>query len=145
MPNTVPQYLPDTNIIVHFVRQSSLYQWIAAHYPLAPSDPAPHLSIVNVGEIRSLAKQFVWGDIRLQRVRDFIARSVISPLDEAIIEAYVEIDNYSLKIGRKMGENDLWIAATASVTQATLLTTDKDFDHLHTVYLQREWIDPATP
>lgn len=28
-----------------------------------------------------------------------------------------------------MGKNDLWIAATASVANVTLLTTDKDFNN----------------
>lgn len=36
------------------------------------------------------------------------------------------------------------IAATANVTTATLLTTDKDFDHLDPSYLSRVWIDPKT-
>jgi hypothetical protein len=31
---------------------------------------------------------------------------------------------------RNMGKNDLWIAATAVVLDATLITTDHDFDHL---------------
>ena len=31
---------------------------------------------------------------------------------------------------RNMGKNDLWIAATASITKTILLTTDNDFDHL---------------
>jgi len=43
-----------------------------------------------------------------------------------------------------MGENDIWIAATAKVTGAVLLTTDKDFDHLHGKYLTRIWIDPKS-
>jgi predicted nucleic acid-binding protein len=34
-----------------------------------------------------------------------------------------------------MGKNDLWIAATSSVLNATLLTTDGDFDHLNGAYL----------
>jgi len=37
---------------------------------------------------------------------------------------------------------DLWIAATAHATGARLLTTDKDFDHLHPAFVQRDWIDP---
>lgn len=37
---------------------------------------------------------------------------------------------------RNMGKNDLWIAATASVTNATLITTDKDFYHLNNTYLK---------
>ncbi len=41
-----------------------------------------------------------------------------------------------------MGKNDLWIAATASVMQARLLTTDKDFDKLVPQFLARDWIDP---
>lgn len=45
-----------------------------------------------------------------------------------LINAYVEIDGFSN--GRSMGKNDLWIAATAVVTDATLVTTDGDFDHL---------------
>ena len=35
-----------------------------------------------------------------------------------------------------MGKNDLWIAATVSVTNATLVTTDKDFNHLDKTYLK---------
>ncbi len=36
---------------------------------------------------------------------------------------------------RTMGKNDLWIAATAFVYDAALITTDNDFDHLHSVFL----------
>jgi tRNA(fMet)-specific endonuclease VapC len=38
----------------------------------------------------------------------------------------------------------LWIAATAHVTGATILTTDRDFDPLHGLFLQRDWVDPAS-
>jgi len=44
-----------------------------------------------------------------------------------------------------MGKNDLWIAATARTTGATLLTTDKDFDHFDPALLPQEWIDPTLP
>jgi predicted nucleic acid-binding protein len=40
-----------------------------------------------------------------------------------------------------MGKNDLWIAATASVLEATLLTLDHDFNHLRNEFLQVETID----
>ncbi len=43
-----------------------------------------------------------------------------------------------------LGKNDLWIAATAQVTGAAILTTDRDFDPLHGLFLQRDWIDPAS-
>ena len=36
---------------------------------------------------------------------------------------------------RNMGKNDLWIAATASVYNLRLLTTDNDFGHLDSQFL----------
>ncbi len=42
--------------------------------------------------------------------------------------------------GRKMGKNDLWIAATAIFADARLLTTDRDFDGLDPLFLNRDWI-----
>jgi predicted nucleic acid-binding protein len=41
-----------------------------------------------------------------------------------------------------MGKNDIWIAATASVVNAILMTTDTDFDHLNGVFLSVVYIDP---
>ena len=40
-----------------------------------------------------------------------------------------------------MGKNDLWIAATSSVYDLILLTTDKDFNHLDGEFLDLEYID----
>ncbi len=40
-----------------------------------------------------------------------------------------------------MGKNDLWIAATASVLNAKLLTTDHDFDHLDSIFLTVVYVD----
>ena len=44
---------------------------------------------------------------------------------------------------RNMSKNDLWIAATAYVTNATLVTTDKDFDHLNE-FIKVTYLDPLT-
>ena len=61
------------------------------------------------------------------------------------IRAYAEMDAYSKHkdLLRKypegytsitVGKNDLWIAATAQVTNSKLVTTDDDFDHLNGVF-----------
>ncbi len=39
-----------------------------------------------------------------------------------------------------MGKNDLWIAATAALTDARLLTSDRDFDLLDNVFLSLELV-----
>ncbi|MDN5203316.1 hypothetical protein QQ008_18155 [Fulvivirgaceae bacterium BMA10] len=36
---------------------------------------------------------------------------------------------------KNMGKNDLWIAATAFVAKAELITMDGDFDHLNGEFL----------
>lgn len=41
-----------------------------------------------------------------------------------------------------MGKNDVWIAATASVLDATLITIDTDFDHLDGEFLDPVYVDP---
>ncbi len=61
-----------------------------------------------------------------------------------ILDAYVDVDVYSQSVGRAMGKNDVWIAATASATKAELITTDHDFDHLFPTYLTVHWEDPTT-
>lgn len=87
-----------------------------------------------------------WGRAKRQSVDDFVSRCIVLPLEyPGVVEAYIELDTYSHKVGRRMGDNDLWIAATSQVTGATLLTTDKDFDHLAPDYVARDWIDPNAP
>ena len=56
------------------------------------------------------------------------------------ISIYSQIDNHCLDRGRVMGKNDLWIAATAALTDARLLTSDADFKLLDGVFLYLEWV-----
>ena len=69
--------------------------------------------------------------------------------NNSLIQMYSEIDAYSqsqhptLRLptsARKMGKNDLWIAATTAVHNATLISTDADFDHLDGLFLYFEKI-----
>jgi predicted nucleic acid-binding protein len=105
-----------------------------------------------VGEIYSLARQFHWGPKKIAAVTALLDNLVVQDINAPeILAAYGEIDHASRECGRAMGKNDVWIAATAKVTGATLLTTDRDFDHLsatnplHTPGLPAInviWIDP---
>jgi tRNA(fMet)-specific endonuclease VapC len=138
-------YLLDTNILVHIIRQDTLGQYIKGTYSLLMIDPLPIISVVTEGEIRSLAYQWNWGAANKDEIQflcGFFSRYSIDSLE--VLEAYAVIDAYSKSVGRSLGKNDAWIAATAYVTGATLLTTDKDFDHLHPKFLIRDWIAPHT-
>lgn len=71
-----------------------------------------------------------------------------------LLDAYVTIDAFSQRkiaapngqflgtSSRNMGKNDLWIAATAYVLNAALVTTDDDFDHLHDIFFKVEKFKP---
>jgi predicted nuclease of predicted toxin-antitoxin system len=59
-----------------------------------------------------------------------------------IVEAFAKLEAFSQGVvkewegktfsfsARNMGKHDLWIAATAKVLNLTLITTDRDFEHL---------------
>jgi tRNA(fMet)-specific endonuclease VapC len=143
MPEYPPVDLLDTNILVHYIRDNALARRIEATYSLRVQTPGPIISVVTEGEIESLALQLNWGAQRCRRLRDLLGRFISVPLDFAgVIEAYARISTHTRNAGVPMGDNDLWIAATAHATGARLLTTDKDFDHLVPMFLSRDWIDP---
>ena len=91
------------------------------------------------------------GAKRISKVENLLSQVIIADINsEDVINRYAEIDAFSQCrldgrisnfTARNMGKNDLWIAATASVLDATLLTTDNDFDHLQNEFLQVAKID----
>jgi tRNA(fMet)-specific endonuclease VapC len=147
------RYLLDNNVLIHYLRQSSLAEHIEQTYqPLVPSPTVtPLLSAVILGELESLSLQNSWGEPRKRQLKLLTNKFLIVDINiKTIINRYAEIDAFSqnkLKnrplnnSARNMGKNDLWIAATASVLDATLLTTDKDFDHLNNEFLNVVWFN----
>jgi len=138
-------FLLYTNIFLHYIRGDALSRQIEARYGLLSALPVPLLSVVCEGEIRALAEEFGWGEAKRRALEGLLGYFNVVPLlpFTDIIENYVEVSEFSRKAGRVLGKNDLWIAATAKTTGATLLTTDKDFDHLAPALLARDWIDPV--
>lgn len=145
------KYLLDTNILLVYLRDQNTKAFLEETYHPFDLPNIPIISVVSVGEIKSLALRNYWGIKRLKALDNFLNELVIADINsEDVIEKYAEIDAYSqgkLKSNplgmsaRNMGKNDLWIAATASVTGSKLLTTDSDFDHLDGVYFKLMRID----
>jgi predicted nucleic acid-binding protein len=138
-----PLYLLDTNILVHLIRGDAVWLRVRAIYQPLLIDPRPLLSVVSVGELRSLALQFNWQAEKLDQMEFYLGYfQRISIDDPEILRAYAVIDAHGHRTGPPLGKNDVWIAATASVLRARLLTTDKDFDRLDPLFLSHDWIDP---
>lgn len=146
-------FVLDTNILVYFVRSDEYIRQLESQYSLFSSDNATFISIVSVGEIRSLAFQFGWGEAKRKRMNYFLQALRPYPIDgDEMTATYADIDAYSngnhptiflppKTSARNMGKNDLWIAATTSLFNATLITTDDDFSHLAPQFFKIEKID----
>lgn len=135
------RYVFDTNIVLMSILNKQFDAFIKERYRSSNNDLI--LSAVSQGELEALAKKRRWGANKVIMLRKVLEAFIIYPVKvQAVIDSYAQIDAFSqgkllnekLPEGmsaRNMGKNDLWIAATTSVNQATLVTRDQDFDHLN--------------
>jgi predicted nucleic acid-binding protein len=93
------------------------------------------ISVVTKAELR--VGIFAAEDIetRDRRLMTFeLANRIVSlPVDEAVSRAWAQMRAYVQASGRKVGVNDMWIAATAAANEIPVLTQDGDFDALNGV------------
>jgi tRNA(fMet)-specific endonuclease VapC len=136
-------FLLDTCILVHLVRGDEIGRRIQKAFNLRAFYSECLISVVTCGEMEKLGREFGWDNPKLTAMRDLLGRLIVEDINNiSIINCYAEIDYYSDQVGKAMGKNDAWIAATAKATGYTLMTTDRDFDHLHPNHLNLLWIDP---
>ena len=110
-------YLLDTNILVTYVRDTEVTRRLEDRLNLLNGENNLIVSVVSIGEIRSIAKQNNWGEKKINKLERIIEDFLIADINvETIIERYAEIDAYSqgkLKreevtfSARNMGKNDL--------------------------------------
>ena len=137
----------DTGILIHYIWKSALYQQIEADHQLTANDAIPLISVVTKGELLSFSIQRNWGAQKRTDLNQLLNKLPIIDIhsqDAQLLNAYADLDSFSKgklvskplgKSSIKMGKNDLWIAATAVVANAILITTDGDFDHLNQTFL----------
>lgn len=139
------KYVLDTNIILFYLKDGNTKEFIEDNYGPFSKENDSIISIVTVAEIKSIGKKNGWGSRRIKVVEKILDRLVVVDISYGeLLDHYAEIDAYSqgkLFNGEKkkftsknMGKNDLWIAATTVLTNAKLLTSDKDFQHLDGEY-----------
>ena len=140
------KYLLDTNILLYYLRGSKKYEQIEADINLLGGKVLPLISVVTLAEIQGFLQRSNWGEPKKNRLKKLLAKLFIldiSAQDTDLIEAYATLANYSRNalpdkpLGKSVAiqNNDVWIAATAMVAKAALITTDNDFDHLHKTFI----------
>ncbi len=145
-------YVWDTNILLQVVRNDDYLENLNKKYDFFNHLNDVYISVVSIGEIYSLALSNRWGQKKMQRLEKQIEKVTTIPInkDPSILKLYSDIDVYSknqhpvLKMtgtARKMGKNDLWIAATTAIFNGTLLSTDNDSSHLNGQFLYFDKIE----
>ena len=140
--------LYDTNILIQIAKypRNELLKQI-----INPDNQEVFISIVSIAELKSIALQNSWGERKLRVINLFLNEVILVEVNESLTDTYVEIDafsqcrnpsyiDYPFKTARNMGKNDLWIASTAALFGLKLVTTDADFNHLHQVFLEVQYI-----
>jgi tRNA(fMet)-specific endonuclease VapC len=140
-------YVWDTNIFIKIVRNPEFLSVLNNRYDCFNASNEIYISAVTVGELHAFALRNGWGKKRIAYMKTILnmVKSISVAADNFdLIQMYSEIDVYSqskhptLRLptsARKMGKNDLWIAATTAVHNATLISTDADFEHLDGVFI----------
>lgn len=136
----------DTNVLVHFCRQNNLGAFIDARFGLSARPFRPFICEVTVGEIYSLARRLNWGAPRIALLGEILVDLPTTPIcHQSIYMRYAELDQFAFEnAGVRMGKNDLWIAAIASIADGYLITTDQDFFPLINFPLHVVYVDPHT-
>ena len=134
------RYVLDTNILLFYIRGGAAREFVEHHYAPFDAENEAIISVVTVAEIMVLASINNWGSAKMKLLQQLIdGVTIVEVKFRDLIDCYLEIEQYNRNLHPdkrrsgshvKMGKNDIWIAATAMVTNAKLLTADLDFAHL---------------
>ena len=138
-------FVLDTGVLLNLVRGKELGTRIDRDFALSRSMRLHTISIVTHGELKVLAERNDWGAEKRKALAVALDNLVtLNIKSEALVEAYVQVDRACRKSSggsRILGQNDMWIAATALLSDLTLITTDKDFLPLQERLIKVHWID----
>lgn len=144
-------FLFDSNAILIYLKDEQKRDWLDKNCNPLGYENTAIISVVVLGELESLALKNNWGENRKRNLKKFLQKFIITDINSKdVINLYAEIDAFSQgkligkplnNSARNMGKNDLWIAATASATGSTLITSDNDYKHLDGNYIKLILID----
>lgn len=139
-------YLLDTGVILVGTRQSAASKVIDAQFGLSASAFRPAICEVSIGELLAFARSNKWGERRQTLLMERLESSLVIQISHpGVHQRWAEISSALQAAGVTVGQNDIWIAATASVTGLSVLTTDKDFARLRALALvQATIVDPKS-
>ena len=98
---------------------------IATEYLPDLIDRIPIISFMTVAELDRWALEARWGEARRTRVREYVERFVVFPYDRELCTKWAEVTVAAQSAGRRIECADAWVAATALLSRAPLLTHNR--------------------
>jgi tRNA(fMet)-specific endonuclease VapC len=96
----------------------------------------PYISVIVKGELYYGASKSARQEANMELFRDTLSKFEILSLDgDGIAVSYALIKSELEKKGKKIPENDVWIAATAHVYGLTVVSFDKHFSYISQIRL----------
>ncbi|MDP2996598.1 MAG: PIN domain-containing protein [Bryobacterales bacterium] len=84
------------------------------------------ISFMTVAEIERWMLQYRWGNQRVQLLRTFLQRFTVVPSSPDLCRKWAEVMVAAQAAGRRIESADAWIAATAMLHDAPLLTNNRN-------------------
>jgi predicted nucleic acid-binding protein len=84
------------------------------------------ISVVTIAEVRFGHLRMGWGALKIVQSERTLARFLPLTIDDPHLHEWARLRNAARSRGVAISDNDLWIAATASVRESVLVTCDRD-------------------
>ncbi|HYE63628.1 MAG TPA: PIN domain-containing protein [Phycisphaerales bacterium] len=117
----------DTDVFSYMLKQDTRRARFERHLERAE----PVLSAMVVAELYRWALIHKWGPRRQQALEDAIRRHIVVPLTPTTSRIWADVFVARNRMGRRIGESDCWIAATAIEFGIPLVTNnERDFANI---------------
>ena len=124
------KYLLDTNIVIAlFNRDAEVEARLAQALEV-------FLSSIVLGELHFGAAKSGQPEANALRIEEFASSCTLIEIDPGTAREYGLIKSRLKKKGRPIPENDIWIAACASLHGLSLATRDRHFGHVETIQIE---------
>ena len=86
----------------------------------------PIICFMTLAELDRWVLDAQWGEARRKRLREYLERFVVLPYDRNLCTKWAEVTVAAKTCGRRIDCADAWIAATALLAGAPLITHNRD-------------------
>ena len=123
-------YLLDTGILVGYVRGAAFAGYVDKKFAPSKAPNVATISVASVAELYSYNSMRNWGTEKQNALSSLLRSIPATPIRQtSILRKFAEIDAFNYRkhptlppptSGHTMGDNDIWVAATAFRSECDL-------------------------